>query len=169
MFLLFLLSALDLINGDFFGDLIEKHSDRLKGYVFTKVNNEQDSEDIVQDIFFKVYRYIDKFAGLSDDDVKRLLITYAKSSVADFYRKNKKLVKTIDGYYDGSGNELEVADSSLSPENIDVSNLKTSKEDTSLHGYGILNMKAVAEKYNGEVVFECLDKVFKTIIAVDNN
>ena len=53
-------------------------------------------------------------------------------------------------------------------ENIDVSNLKTSKEDTSLHGYGIINMKAVAEKYNGEVVLECRDKVFKTIISVDN-
>lgn len=121
MFLLFLLSALDPVNGDFFSELIEKHCDRLKGYVYSKVNNEQDSEDIVQDIFLKVYRYIDKFAGLADDDVKRLLITYAKSSVADFYRGNKKSVKTVDGYYDDNGNELEVADSSLSPETLVVS------------------------------------------------
>ena len=95
MFLLFLLSALDPVNGDFFSELIEKHCDRLKGYVYSKVNNEQDSEDIVQDIFLKVYRYIDKFAGLSDDDVKRLLITYAKSSVADFYSSFCRNIQSI--------------------------------------------------------------------------
>lgn len=121
MFLLFLLAALDSVNGDFFRDLIEKHCDGMKSYAFGKVHNEQDAEEIAQDIFLKVYRYIDKFKGLEEDDTKRLLISYAKSSIADFYRKNKKSVKTIEGYYDDNGNEVDVPDNSMSPETIVIS------------------------------------------------
>ncbi len=76
--------------------------------------------------------------------------------------------KTVDVIAVVTNGRLNITVSNNVKENIDVSNLKTSKEDTSLHGYGIINMKAVAEKYNGEVAFECCDKVFKTIISVDN-
>lgn len=121
MFLLFLLAALDPVNGDFFRELIEKHCDKMKSYAFGKVHNEQDAEEIAQDVFLKVYHYIDKFKNLEVEDTKRLLISYAKSSIADFYRKNKKSVKTIEGYYDDNGNEIEVPDDSMSPETVVIS------------------------------------------------
>lgn len=121
MFLLFLLATLDFVNGDFFRGLIEKHCDKMKSYAFGKVHNEQDAEEITQDIFLKVYRYIDKFKGLEETDTRRLLISYAKSSIADFYRKNKKSVKTIDGYYYDNGNEVDIPDNSMSPETIVIS------------------------------------------------
>lgn len=121
MFLLFLLALSDSQNGDYLLELIDKHSNRMKGYVFGKVHNEQDAEEIVQDIFLKVYKYLDKFKDLPEDDIKRLLIAYGKSSIADFFRCNKKSVDTVDGYYDEDGNVVEIPDTSASPENIIIS------------------------------------------------
>ena len=51
---------------------------------------------------------------------------------------------------------------------IDIQNLRTDKKDTVLHGYGILNMKTIAKKYNGDVLFTCNDFIFQTTIMIDN-
>ena len=53
-------------------------------------------------------------------------------------------------------------------ENINSDALKTSKINPDRHGFGIINIKSVATKYGGDVVFECHDKVFKTMIMVNN-
>jgi len=53
-------------------------------------------------------------------------------------------------------------------QNVDVTNLKSIKEDVEKHGFGIINMQSLAEKLGGEVVFDCRDKVFATMIMVDN-
>lgn len=53
-------------------------------------------------------------------------------------------------------------------ENINALGLKTGKNNADKHGFGIINMKSIAAKYNGEVVLDCKDKVFSTVIMVDN-
>lgn len=53
-------------------------------------------------------------------------------------------------------------------ENTDVKRLQTTKSDTESHGFGIINMQSIAAKYNGDIVFECENNVFKTIVAVEN-
>lgn len=52
--------------------------------------------------------------------------------------------------------------------NIEIDNLKTSKDDTLLHGYGIINMKNIATKYNGEISFSCVNNIFRTSIFLNN-
>ncbi len=55
MLLLFLLALSDPVNGDLLLELIDKHSNRLKSYVYGKTHNHEDEGEIVQDVFFKVY------------------------------------------------------------------------------------------------------------------
>ena len=121
MLLLYLLAALDTDNGEFFRMLIDTHCNRLKAFAYGKIHNQEDAEEIVQDVFFKVYRYIEKFKGLPEDDVKKLLIAYTKTSLVDFYRRNKKSVKTVDGFYNDEGKEVEIPDITKSPETIVIS------------------------------------------------
>ena len=121
MLFLLLLAALDPINGDYFRELIEKHSNRIKGYAYSKVHNHQDAEEIVQDTFLKVYRYLDKFIGLPEDDIKRLLIAYTKTTLADYFRKKKVTLDTVDGFYDDEGNDIDIPDTSTLPETIVIS------------------------------------------------
>lgn len=48
---------------------------------------------------------------------------------------------------------------------VNVENLKTHKGD--MHGYGIISMKEVAKKYNGDIIFSCDSLIFKTIIILN--
>lgn len=50
--------------------------------------------------------------------------------------------------------------------NKDVNNL--SSEKIGMHGYGIINMKSIAEKYGGTVTFDCENCVFTTFITLNN-
>ncbi len=49
---------------------------------------------------------------------------------------------------------------------IDTTNLETTKQDKPHHGFGILQMKQLAKKYNGEVFLECTEEQFKTSILI---
>ena len=54
-------------------------------------------------------------------------------------------------------------------ENVRISSIEeTTKEDKLLHGYGILNMKQIAQKHRGAVTFKCENNVFNTAIILTN-
>jgi len=52
-------------------------------------------------------------------------------------------------------------------ENVDVKNIRSTK-NSSEHGFGILNMKSVAQKYGGEIMFSCDNNWFQTHILLKN-
>lgn len=49
---------------------------------------------------------------------------------------------------------------------IDTTNLESTKQNKNHHGFGILQMKQLAQKYNGEVFLECTNEQFKTSILI---
>lgn len=53
-------------------------------------------------------------------------------------------------------------------ENINVDMLETTKKDSGHHGIGIVSMKEIASRYNGEVLFTCQNKVFEATILLQN-
>lgn len=63
------------------------------------------------------------------------------------------------------GNQLVVIIENNVIQNVDVDHLQTEK--TGNHGYGVVNMKSVVNKYAGSLSFFCEDKVFKTVIVLE--
>ncbi len=53
-------------------------------------------------------------------------------------------------------------------ENVDINNLTSTKEDSDRHGFGVISMQQIANKYNGEVVFKCNNNIFTTTILLCN-
>ena len=53
--------------------------------------------------------------------------------------------------------------------NIDTENLNTTKNDSNLHGFGILSIKSIVAKCHGNVAFKCENNEFQTTILIDNN
>ncbi len=51
---------------------------------------------------------------------------------------------------------------------IDVSELTTTKDDKENHGFGILSIKSIAERYQGDAVFLSTDNTFKTVVCLKN-
>lgn len=88
---------------------------------------------------------IEATANLSDHTLRRI---YLVATI-----KNKSIVITIK-------NPVEKM--------IDVENLRSTKEEAAIHGYGIISMRQIAEKYDGEVTFLCSDTVFTTSVVLRN-
>lgn len=53
-------------------------------------------------------------------------------------------------------------------DDVNISSLTSKKADSEHHGFGIISMKQVALKYNGEVVFECENGIFTVSIIMNN-
>lgn len=51
---------------------------------------------------------------------------------------------------------------------IDTDHLVTSKKDKRLHGYGIINMRTIVNRYNGSLFFTCEELYFRTIMLIPN-
>lgn len=52
---------------------------------------------------------------------------------------------------------------------IDTNNLISSKKDKAVqHGFGIISIKQIANKYQGEVLFSCENNIFTTVIMLKN-
>lgn len=53
-------------------------------------------------------------------------------------------------------------------ENIDTQHLVSTKKNPQNHGIGVISMKNIAQKYNGNVMFTCEDLTFITRILLQN-
>ncbi len=121
MLLLQLITLLDFKNGGYFGHLYEKHRAVVYGYVYEKIGNHHDTEEIVTDTFFEVWRSIDRFRGMDERDEKSLIIVYARNNTVDFYRKKKTRVATVPlqtENVNGEEAQIEIPDETQNPEAI---------------------------------------------------
>ncbi len=64
-------------------------SSELYKYINSKVKNKYDTEDILQDVFVKIYKNIDKVDELSK--LKSWIYKIIKNTIIDYYRKKKDI------------------------------------------------------------------------------
>lgn len=68
----------------------EEFSARLKGFIFKRIQNEYDVEDILQEIFFKIY--INILNLKEKDKLNAWVYQIARNSITDYYRQKGKVV-----------------------------------------------------------------------------
>lgn len=81
------------LNEDF-NALYHKYKDPIFSYIYHLSGNRTISEEICQDVFFKVYLNINKFEGRSS--FKTWLFKIAKNTCIDFFRRNSKEILTYE-------------------------------------------------------------------------
>lgn len=69
--------------------LIKKYLKPIYNFVYSYVKNEQESEDITQDVFLKVWKNIRKFKR--DKNFKTWIYKIAKNTSIDFLKKKKNV------------------------------------------------------------------------------
>ena len=79
-----------VINGkkEYFKELIMKYEDRVYGMAYGITLNEEDTKDIVQDVFLKIYKNLAKFKFRSSFTTWLLKITYTTS--VDLIKKRNR-------------------------------------------------------------------------------
>ncbi len=72
---------------ELFNTLYEKYFDRVWRYVYYKTESREDTEDLCQEIFFKVWKGLDKFEGRSS--YYTWIFKISMNTVISFYRKKR--------------------------------------------------------------------------------
>ncbi len=70
-----------------FDQLWHTFSKELGKYIQSKVNNRHDAEDILQDVYVKIFRNLDKVEKKTA--IRSWLYTITKNTIIDFYKKKK--------------------------------------------------------------------------------
>lgn len=76
-----------------FGELYNMYRDRLYRFIFYKVSKSEDAEDVVNDVFFKVWRFIQNNGEISN--LSAFLYSTARNAVNDYYR-NRGVTVNLD-------------------------------------------------------------------------
>lgn len=79
------------INGDkaAFGLLYERHLDQIYRYIFFRVGNPADAEDLTEDVFVSVWQALPDFSNDSQSAFLSWLYRIAHNRVVDHYRKRQ--------------------------------------------------------------------------------
>jgi RNA polymerase sigma-70 factor (ECF subfamily) len=95
-------------NTDAFGALVRRYQERLYNTVYRLVDNAEDAQDVVQEVFLNAYQSLDSFKGDSQffTWVYRIAVNTAIS-----HRRKKRVVVSIDAAGNGEPG-LEPADPS---------------------------------------------------------
>ncbi len=78
-----------------FGELYDIYLKPIFRYVYFKVGNREDAEDLTEQVFLKAWQYIDKYNSKKSFFSSWLYII-AKNQVIDHYRQNKKNIELED-------------------------------------------------------------------------
>ena len=80
-------------------------------------------------------------------------------------------VNTRDRYVDlfiaGENDSLIINIKNPTVEKVDTMAMSTTKSDPTMHGFGIISIKNIVDKYNGQVAFDCNDYLFQTVIILN--
>jgi len=72
-----------------FDQLWDEFNVTLRNYINSKVSNIHDVEDILQNVFIKIYKSIDKLE--KQEAIKPWIYTITKNTIIDFYKKKKDI------------------------------------------------------------------------------
>lgn len=87
--------------------LYTEYRDKVNRYVFCKLRNKNDAEDLVSEIFLKVYENLDTFdASLAS--VSTWIYTITRNAVTDYFRANRTYSELPEELSDGGGADCVV-------------------------------------------------------------
>jgi RNA polymerase sigma-70 factor (ECF subfamily) len=76
-------------NSEIVSQVWKESRTRLKGFINKRINNEFDAEDVLQNVFFKIYQNIDSVKD--SDKLYPWIFQLTRNAIIDFYRERKKV------------------------------------------------------------------------------
>ncbi|WP_251555236.1 RNA polymerase sigma factor SigX [Neobacillus muris] len=99
-----------------FNELYQKYHHDVFQFLFYMVRNREQAEDLVQEVYIRVFKSYDRFEGKSSE--KTWLFSIARNVAIDFFRKQKGWKERILEKFDWSDNQVK--DDHPIPEEITV-------------------------------------------------
>ncbi len=83
-------------NHDALEILFQRHRDKIFGFIYSKVRNQELTEDLFQDTLFKIVRTLKKGKYIEEGKFLPWAIRISHNLIIDYYRKSNKFKKIYD-------------------------------------------------------------------------
>ncbi len=124
-------------------------SGKVKGYVSSHVENTHDREDVISEVFLKVYSSLDRF-DKAKASVSTWIYTITKNTVIDYYR-SKRAFETLSENTTDEDDSLDLDIDALADA---LSKLGERERDLIiLHYYSGYTLKSIAEMMNISYIY----------------
>lgn len=84
-----LVKSIQKWNGDNFVQLYEKYVKKIFAFIFYKVGNKQDAEDLTSETFLKAFDKIKTFDNKKNIQFSSWLYSIARNTTIDYFRQNR--------------------------------------------------------------------------------
>ncbi len=151
-------------------DALNDENKNFSNYVYT--NNEAFDTAVniecqkakAAGVDFKSFVGVNGEIKMEDTDITKLFCNLLDNAVEAAEKTKERFVSV---YVTQNGTDLIVSVKNASDE-VDLSDLKTTKSDDRYHGYGLKSIDLVVEKYNGTVKRSYQNGLFETDIVLKN-
>jgi len=104
--------------------------------------------------------------NFSDIDLAVLIGNAIDNAIEATVQVENEQEKIIEFSAKVNNSQLIISIINPTDKDVDVLNLSTNKKDAYNHGFGVLTMMQIVQKYQGDVVFNYENKKFETIIYI---
>ena len=129
---------------------------KVFGYIFNKINDREESEDLCQDVFVKVYENLDKFDE-SKSNLSTWIFHITKNTLTDYYRTRKVNTELSEEIPDAEMyDELDSIYKEETLEELAEALTELSEKERNvivLHYYHNMTLKDIAEKMGYSYVY----------------
>ncbi len=105
--------------------IFEKYYKLIYEVAYKVLNNREDAEDTVDNVMINVIKNVERFMGVSRNDIQAQLVIYSRNAAINLYNRNKKKGNLIDSitYIDDDNNlsEIDIPDESATLDDIILS------------------------------------------------
>ena len=104
-----------------FQELVERYQTRLLNFIYRTIGDREKAEDLVQEVFIRVYRHIHRFDRTKKFSTWAYTIAsnLAKNELRNRSRNPLVLFQTIKGNWDDEDRPLQFEDTTARPDDID--------------------------------------------------
>ncbi len=143
-----------------FSNLLNRHLRPLYSFIFRMTRNKEDSQDIVQDTFFKVWKNLKKYRA--EENFKTWIFTIARNTAIDYLRR-KKSVTFSDIFNDKNEDTLEesLVDPEPLPDELVFITEKKKNLDKLLDQLPPMHKEVLLLKYEDDLTFDQISKILK--------
>jgi|GEM_PF-1802096 len=85
--------ASEVLSGakqDMISQLYDEYAPRVRYIAMQILKNDSDSDDALVEVFIRIMRYRQKFVGIDEKQIARLIVLFTRSTCIDLYRKREK-------------------------------------------------------------------------------
>jgi RNA polymerase sigma-70 factor, ECF subfamily len=158
-----LLANLRRKDKDAFIYLYDSYLDKVYRFIYFKVGNKEEAEDITSSVFLKVWNCVQEGNIQEQNSIKPFLYTIARNLVIDHYRKSSnRMTASLDSRSD---DEYEISESEISyiKDNPEIMDEKNNLADSIDKGFELeIVMKKLLElkdEYREVIILRYIDEL----------